>query len=225
MLCCASFAARMRWSRWAGIVATSVPLAPSAPSTLASRVATGRDCAMPADRGASDVANPGLVRPPFVYLAAILVGSALQIAWPLPFLPPGIAPLGAALIAVAAALFASSVRQFRAAGTPVPGDSPSTAVVRSGPLPRQPERSTWRSRCSTWGSRRAPTASGCSRRSPAPSPSWPSSSSRERKATWRTGSATPTSTTRAACVAGCDALAFTTGRPAAVHARRPRPWI
>ena len=88
---------------------------------------------MPADRGASDVANPGLVRPPFVYLAAILVGSALQIAWPLPFLPPGIAPLGAALIAVAAALFASSVRQFRAAGTPVPGDSPSTAVVESGP--------------------------------------------------------------------------------------------
>ena len=88
---------------------------------------------MPADRGAADVANPGLVRPPFVYLAAIFVGSALQIAWPLPFLPPGIAPLGAVLIVAAAALFVASVRQFRAAGTPVPGDSPSTAVVGSGP--------------------------------------------------------------------------------------------
>src|SRR5262249_10554346 len=94
---------------------------------------TGRDCAIPAEREAHDVANAGLVRPPFVYLAAILVGSALQIAWPVPFLPSGIAPLGAVLIAAAAALFVTSLRQFRAAGTPVPGDSPSTAVVESGP--------------------------------------------------------------------------------------------
>jgi protein-S-isoprenylcysteine O-methyltransferase Ste14 len=94
---------------------------------------TGRDCAIPAEREAHDVANAGLVRPPFVYLAAILVGSALQIAWPVHFLPSGIAPLGAVLIAAAAALFVTSLRQFRAAGTPVPGDSPSTAVVESGP--------------------------------------------------------------------------------------------
>jgi protein-S-isoprenylcysteine O-methyltransferase Ste14 len=101
---------------------------------------TGRDCAIPAEREAPDVANAGLVRPPFVYLAAILVGSALQIAWPLHFLPPGIAPLGPVLIAAAAALFITSVRQFRAAGTPVPGDSPSTAIVGSGPyrLSRNP---------------------------------------------------------------------------------------
>ena len=82
---------------------------------------------------APDVANAGLVRPPFVYFAAILVGSALQIVWPLHFLPSGIAPLGAVLVAAAVALFVTSVRQFRAAGTPVPGDSPSTAVVDSGP--------------------------------------------------------------------------------------------
>jgi protein-S-isoprenylcysteine O-methyltransferase Ste14 len=94
---------------------------------------TGRDCAIPSEREAPDVANAGLVRPPFVYLAAILVGSALQIAWPLHFLPSGIAPLGVVLIAAAAALFVASVRQFRAAGTPLPGNSPSTAVVDSGP--------------------------------------------------------------------------------------------
>jgi len=102
-------------------------------STLASHAMAGRDCAIPAERGTPDVANAGLVRPPFVYLAAILVGSALQIAWPVHFLPSGIASLGAVLIAAAAALFVTSVRQFRAAGTPVPGDSPSTTVVESGP--------------------------------------------------------------------------------------------
>jgi protein-S-isoprenylcysteine O-methyltransferase Ste14 len=93
----------------------------------------GRDCAILAEREAPDVANAGLVRPPVVYLAAILVGWALQIAWPLHFLPSRIAPLGAVLVAAAAALFVTSVRQFRAAGTPVPGDSPSTAVVDSDP--------------------------------------------------------------------------------------------
>jgi len=69
-----------------------------------------------------------------VYLAAILVGAALQVAWPLHFLPRAIPPpLGAVLIAGAALLFVPAVRQFRAAGTPLPGDRPSTAVVRSGP--------------------------------------------------------------------------------------------
>jgi protein-S-isoprenylcysteine O-methyltransferase Ste14 len=34
---------------------------------------------------------------------------------------------------VAVALFLSTVRTLRIAGTPVPGDRPTTAVVRSGP--------------------------------------------------------------------------------------------
>ena len=103
------------------------------PVDLASRSTTGRDCAIAAEREAPDVANAGLVRPPFVYLSAILVGSVLQIAWPLHFLPSGVAPLGVVLVVAAAALFVASVRQFRAAGTPVPGDSPSTTIVDSGP--------------------------------------------------------------------------------------------
>jgi protein-S-isoprenylcysteine O-methyltransferase Ste14 len=80
------------------------------------------------------VANAGFVRPPLVYLASLAVGLLLQWATPLPFVPPTLdAALGAALIGVAIALFACSVAKFRAADTPVPGDQPTTAIVRTGP--------------------------------------------------------------------------------------------
>ena len=39
----------------------------------------------------SDVANLGAVRPPRVYLAAIVIGVLLQLVVPLPFLPRPIA--------------------------------------------------------------------------------------------------------------------------------------
>jgi protein-S-isoprenylcysteine O-methyltransferase Ste14 len=44
------------------------------------------------------------------------------------------------LVAAAVALFVSAVRTFRAAGTPVPGNEPTTTIVRSGPyrLSRNP---------------------------------------------------------------------------------------
>jgi protein-S-isoprenylcysteine O-methyltransferase Ste14 len=81
-----------------------------------------------------EVANVGLVRPPLVYLAAIAIGSALEFAWPLPFLPRALAaPLGLLLVVAAVALFAGSVGKFRAAGTPVPGNKATTAIVRAGP--------------------------------------------------------------------------------------------
>lgn len=81
-----------------------------------------------------DVANRGLARPPVVYLAAIAIGSGLEFAWQLPWLPHALAaPLGILLVVAAAALFASSVGKFRAAGTPVPGNEPTTAIVRAGP--------------------------------------------------------------------------------------------
>jgi protein-S-isoprenylcysteine O-methyltransferase Ste14 len=80
------------------------------------------------------VANLGLVRPPLVYLAAIVVGSVLEFAWRLPFLPQVLAaPLGALFVAAAVALFCASVRKFRVAGTPVPGNEPTTVIVRAGP--------------------------------------------------------------------------------------------
>ena len=81
-----------------------------------------------------DAANLGLVRPPLVYLAFIAIGSALEFAWQLPFLPHALAaPLGILLAVAAVVLFSGSVGKFRAAGTPVPGNKATTVIVRSGP--------------------------------------------------------------------------------------------
>jgi protein-S-isoprenylcysteine O-methyltransferase Ste14 len=58
----------------------------------------------------------------------------LQGAWPVAFLPGTVSvPLGVATVLVAVALFVSAVRTLRAAGTPVPGDRPTTTIVRAGP--------------------------------------------------------------------------------------------
>ena len=88
-----------------------------------------------------DVANLGLARPPLVYSSLIVVGAILEYLWRLPFLPDAIAvPLGILLVVAAVALFVASVGKFRAAGTPVPGNQPTTAIVRVGPyrLSRNP---------------------------------------------------------------------------------------
>jgi protein-S-isoprenylcysteine O-methyltransferase Ste14 len=85
-------------------------------------------------KAASDVANLGFIRPPLVYLISLVTGALLQLATPLPFLPGMLAvPLGAALVAVAIALFSYSVAKLRAAGTPVPARKPTTVIVRTGP--------------------------------------------------------------------------------------------
>ena len=88
----------------------------------------------PRDATTASVANPGVVRPPLVVLASLLSGAVLTGAWPLPFFPQVLRlPVGGLLVAIAAALFAHSIRQFRMAGTPVPGNKPTTAIVRTGP--------------------------------------------------------------------------------------------
>jgi protein-S-isoprenylcysteine O-methyltransferase Ste14 len=83
------------------------------------------------------VAHAGLLttlrRPPVIFLAAIVLGIAINQKWPLPFLPPALWPLGAALVLAAVSLFALSVQAFRAAGTSVQGSKPTTALVRTGP--------------------------------------------------------------------------------------------
>lgn len=84
--------------------------------------------------GSDAVANRGVARPPVVYLASIAIGLMLEFAWPLPFLPHALdAPIGILLGVAAVVLFSASVGKFRAAGTPVPGNKATTAVVRSGP--------------------------------------------------------------------------------------------
>src|SRR4030095_6707896 len=88
----------------------------------------------PRDATTASVANPGGVRPPLVALASLLSGAVLTVAWPLPFFPHALRlPVGALLVALAAALFRASTRQLRMAGTPVPGNKPTTAIVRTGP--------------------------------------------------------------------------------------------
>jgi protein-S-isoprenylcysteine O-methyltransferase Ste14 len=81
------------------------------------------------------VANPGFVRPPRVYLLAVLVGFGLERLRPLP-LPVGSlgGPLGVLVVAVGMVIFVLTQRVFRSAGTPVPGNQPATAVVRTGAM-------------------------------------------------------------------------------------------
>ncbi len=82
----------------------------------------------------ASVANPGVLRPPLVVLASLLSGAALTVTWPLPFFPHVLRlPVGGLLVAMAAALFLYSIRQFRMAGTPVAGNKPTTAIARTGP--------------------------------------------------------------------------------------------
>ena len=91
-------------------------------------------CQRPPDVTTTSVANAGNVRPPIVVLVSLLSGAALTVAWPLPFVPRGLRlPLGGVLVALAAALFSSSIGHFRRAGTAVPGNQPTTAIVRTGP--------------------------------------------------------------------------------------------
>jgi len=81
-----------------------------------------------------DAANLGLVRPPFVYLGSIALGLAVHYAWPARFVPTSVsAPVGAMLMLLAVGLFVAAVRTFRRAGTSVPGNRPTTAIVRTGP--------------------------------------------------------------------------------------------
>jgi protein-S-isoprenylcysteine O-methyltransferase Ste14 len=81
-----------------------------------------------------DAANLGMVRPPFVYLSAIVLGLVLHLVWPVRLLSRAVGVLlGVAAVLVAIALFVYAVSTFRAAGTPVPGDRPTTRIVRTGP--------------------------------------------------------------------------------------------
>ena len=81
-----------------------------------------------------DSANIGLARPPVIYLSAIALGVVIHFVWPVPLIPSAIAtPVGVVGTLAAVALFVYAVRTFKAAGTPVPGNLPTTTIVRSGP--------------------------------------------------------------------------------------------
>ena len=79
-------------------------------------------------------ANPGWIRPPRVYLVALLAGLLGHALWPRPLVPRMVGIVaGTLLVSAAIALFVSAVRTLKAAGTPVPGDEPTVRIVRTGP--------------------------------------------------------------------------------------------
>jgi protein-S-isoprenylcysteine O-methyltransferase Ste14 len=81
-----------------------------------------------------EVANLGIIRPPLVYLGAIALGLLLHFAWPVRLVSRSVSGLGGGIVVlVAVALFLWAVRTFRTAGTPVPGNRPTTTIVRTGP--------------------------------------------------------------------------------------------
>jgi len=81
-----------------------------------------------------DAANLGWVRPPLVYSSSITAGALLTWLWPLPFALPAAVPIGGTMVLASIALFWLSVRALRAAATPVPGNQPTTRIVRTGPF-------------------------------------------------------------------------------------------
>jgi protein-S-isoprenylcysteine O-methyltransferase Ste14 len=90
----------------------------------------------PINRSASapPFANLGLARPPVIYLSTIALGIVTHLVWPVALVPRGLAaPVGVMITLTAVVLFISAVRTFRAAGTPIPGNRPTTTIVRTGP--------------------------------------------------------------------------------------------
>lgn len=78
-------------------------------------------------------ANLGLARPPAIYLITILVGLILHSTWPIRFVPNLTRPFGVLIAVLAATLFIWAIKTFHSAGTPVPGNRPTTTVVKVGP--------------------------------------------------------------------------------------------
>jgi protein-S-isoprenylcysteine O-methyltransferase Ste14 len=81
-----------------------------------------------------EAANRGIVRPPLVYLCAIILGLLINFLWPIHILSRAASfALGVMVVIGAVVIFTSAVRAFRRAGTPIPGGLPTVTIVRSGP--------------------------------------------------------------------------------------------
>lgn len=87
----------------------------------------------PQQQQAPLAANLGKARPPIIYLIAIAAGLILHFVWPIPFVPGLARAIGALLAIIAVALLMWAIRTFRSAGTPVPGNLPTTTIVNAGP--------------------------------------------------------------------------------------------
>ncbi len=76
-----------------------------------------------------------VVPPPLIYLAGLLIGLALDAAWPAAFLPAHAQYVaGGVVIAVSLGLFAVVLGAFARAGTSIDHRRPTTSIIASGPL-------------------------------------------------------------------------------------------
>jgi len=82
----------------------------------------------------TDTANV-MFRPPIAWAVAVLAGLALNWFMPLPFVPAAVPAgwLGAMAFALALALFAWAIATITQAGSNVPTNLPTTAIVDTGP--------------------------------------------------------------------------------------------
>jgi protein-S-isoprenylcysteine O-methyltransferase Ste14 len=85
----------------------------------------------------NDIGTAGVIaRPPLLFLGALLVGFVLDWLLPLPLAMPGGGPLrwavGGALAVIGVAFFVAGIGGFKRAGTPVPTNQPTRALVTSG---------------------------------------------------------------------------------------------
>jgi protein-S-isoprenylcysteine O-methyltransferase Ste14 len=77
-----------------------------------------------------------IIRPPFLYLACLILGLVLDHLLPLPLTLPETALVrgtaGGGLIVLGVVIFAAGIRDFSRAATPVPSTQPVRALVTTG---------------------------------------------------------------------------------------------
>jgi protein-S-isoprenylcysteine O-methyltransferase Ste14 len=88
-------------------------------------------------RQITDTATASVIaRPPFLFLASLILGLVLDRVAPLPLDLAEIAlagrTAGSVLIAIGVAIFAAGIRNFSRAGTPVPSTRPVSTLVTTG---------------------------------------------------------------------------------------------
>lgn len=82
----------------------------------------------------SEARGPLLVPPPVIYVAALILGLAVDRLWPVSLLPAAWAYLtGALLIIASAAIVFPAFVRFRRAGTPFDVRKPASTLVTDGP--------------------------------------------------------------------------------------------
>jgi len=80
-----------------------------------------------------DAANAGFVRPPLIFLFAIMIGLVLNQPWPLQSHLSDVTKIISILVSGSGILiFISARKAFRAAATPISGSQPATELVTSG---------------------------------------------------------------------------------------------